>query len=76
MTRSGFGISAIFSSRALSPSALAASAFSSLARSFIAAFSSALNPLDFCVVFLVLIVPSCARWKSPCWVTSYPREFA
>jgi hypothetical protein len=34
-------------STALSPSALAASAFSSCARSFIAARSSAVNPLDF-----------------------------
>jgi hypothetical protein len=57
--RSGSGISAIFASTSLSPSALLllarASAFSSLARSFIAAFSSSVNPLDFlplAVVFL------------------------
>ena len=70
MARSGSGISAIFASRALSPSAFAASAFSSWARSFIAARSSAVNPLDFvlvavvrladfCVAFFALIVPSC-----------------
>jgi hypothetical protein len=32
--------------------------------------------VDFCVAFFVLIVPSCARWKSRVLVTSYPREFA
>src|SRR5688500_5963075 len=46
-------ISATFSSRAFSPSALAASAFSSLARSFIAARSSAVNPLPEPVRFVV-----------------------
>ena len=66
-------ISATFSRGAVSPSALAASAFSSLARSFIAARSSAENPLDFlllvavvlfadffCVAFFALITPSYA----------------
>ena len=68
MARSGSGISAIFASSALSPSALRASAFSSWARSLIAARSSAVNPLDlvplapvpvagFCVTFFELIVP-------------------
>src|SRR5215203_5874590 len=59
MARSIPFISAIFASRALSPSALAASAFSSRARSRIAARSSAVNPLvaavlfaDVCVLFL------------------------
>ncbi len=67
--RSCFGISATFASSALSPSALRASAFSSAARSFIAARSSAENPLDFvfladfCVAFFVLIVPLLCRWK-------------
>src|SRR5688500_8484353 len=56
MARSGSGIAAIAASAALSPSALflsaRASAFSSLARSFIAAFSSSEKPLDFLVVLL------------------------
>src|SRR5687767_4057272 len=53
MARSEPRISATFASRALSPSALAASAFSSWARSFIAARSSGVNPVDvdFCVPF-------------------------
>jgi hypothetical protein len=42
MTRSDFGISAIFASTSLSPAA----PFSSLARSLIAARSSSVNPLD------------------------------
>ena len=62
MARSGSVISAIFASKSLSPSALSlfarASAFSSLARSFIAAFSSSVNPLDFCVSFSGLIETS------------------
>jgi hypothetical protein len=49
MSRSAAGISAILSSTARSPAALSlfirSSAFSSLARSFIAAFSSSVNPL-------------------------------
>ncbi len=56
MARSGSGIAAILASTALSPSA--ASAFSSRTRSFIAARSSAVNPLDFlglCASFLGLI---------------------
>src|SRR3954471_87027 len=44
MTRSAFGISAIFVSTSLSASALLALAFSSRARSLIAARSSAVNP--------------------------------
>src|SRR5687767_259605 len=79
--RSGSGISAIFASKALSPSAFSASAFSSWARSFIAARSSSVNPLDFfliavvlladfCVFFFALIVPSyagseCVRGRLP-----------
>src|ERR671918_206774 len=71
MARSEPCISAIFASTSLSPAALSlfarASAFSSLARSFIAARSSAVNPLDvlrvvlfadFCVAFLALIETS------------------
>ena len=61
MVRSGSCISAIFASTSLSPSALSclarASAFSSLARSFIAARSSSVKPLDFCVSFLVVLLP-------------------
>src|SRR3989442_11840320 len=74
MARSGFGISAIFASTSLSPSAFfargprRASAFSSWARSFIAARSSSVNPLtalpvtvallaDFCVSVFGLIEP-------------------
>ncbi len=56
-------ISAIFASTSLSPSAFPArlppplpSAFSSLARSFIAAFSSSVKPLDFEAGFLVDLV--------------------
>src|SRR5438034_8561875 len=66
MRRSGFGISAIFASTSLSPSALPrrpprrASAFSSWARSFIAARSSAVNPLDFLLV-AAPFVDFCAR---------------
>src|SRR6266516_6388788 len=77
MARSGPCISAIFASTSLSPSALSArgprrpATFSSWARSFIAARSSSVNPLDFlpiavvlladfCVAFFALIVPSFA----------------
>jgi hypothetical protein len=50
MARSGFGISAIFASTSLSPSALPARepAFSSRARSFIAARSSSVTPWPAC----------------------------
>ena len=50
MARSGSGISAIFASTALSPSAFSVSAFSSWTRSFIAARSSSVNPLAFLLV--------------------------
>ena len=53
MARSGSGISAIFASRASSPSARCASAFSSWARSFIAARSSSEKPLDVLPVAVV-----------------------
>src|SRR5665213_225630 len=53
MVRSGSCIFAIAASSSVSPSALAASALSSRARSFIAAFSSALNPLDVLPLALV-----------------------
>src|SRR6516225_8786138 len=59
MVRSGSGISTIFASTSLSPSALflfaRASAFSSWARSFIAARSSSVNPLDFLLIAVVLL---------------------
>src|SRR5205807_7411428 len=70
MARSGSGISAILASTSLSPSALflltRSSAFSSLARSFIAARSSSVNPLDFLLITAVLLADSCvpffSRW--------------
>src|SRR5207342_327930 len=60
MARSVPFISAIFASRALSPSALAASAFSSWARSLIAARSSAVNPL----VAVVLLADPCVFFEA------------
>ena len=57
IVRSDPFISAIFASSSSSPSALLFSALSSLARAFIAAFSSAVNPFD-CVVFVALICSS------------------
>src|SRR5262249_36320593 len=77
ITRSGSCISAIFSSTALSPSALPppgprrASVFSSWARSRIASRSSAVNPLDalpvvlladFCVPFFVGFLSAIAKY--------------
>jgi hypothetical protein len=73
MARSGFGISAIFSSTALSPSALPArSALASWARSLIAARSSAVKPLDllptaavrspdFCAAFFAVFLSAIAK---------------
>src|SRR5947199_10238273 len=62
MVRSGSGISAIFASTALSPSAL--SPLSSWMRSLIAPCSSSVNPLNFLLVAVVLLadfcVPFCA----------------
>ncbi len=64
MARSGSGISAIFASTALSPSALSArgprraSAFSSWRRSFIAARSSSVNPLNVLPVAAVPLASS------------------
>src|ERR1700716_165263 len=65
MARSGFGISAIFASTSLSPSALPArgprraSAFSSWTRSFIAARSSSVNPLTALPFTVVLLADFC-----------------
>src|SRR6266702_827911 len=89
MTRSGFGISAIFASTSLSPSVLSplgprrAAAFSSRARSFIAARSSSVNPLDvlpiavvlladFCVTFVAVFFSAIAR-SSSCQLSSWIR---
>src|SRR4030066_305251 len=68
MARSGSGISAIFASTSLSPSALSArgprraSAFSSWTRSFIAARSSSVNPLDFLLIAVVLLADFCVAF--------------
>src|SRR5207247_4459324 len=68
MARSGSGISAIFASTSPSPSAWSArwprraSAFSSWARSFIAARSSSVNPLDFVLVAAVLLADFCVSF--------------
>jgi hypothetical protein len=63
MARSGSGISAILASTARSPAALSfparASALSSLARSFIAARSSAENPADVLPVAVVRLADFC-----------------
>src|SRR5438309_8029443 len=65
LARSGFGISAIFASTSLSPSALPArgprraAAFSSWARSLIAARSSSVNPLDALPVVLLVLLADC-----------------
>src|SRR6266508_1179144 len=73
MARSGSDISAIFASTALSPASLflvmRASAFSSRARSFIAARSWALNPLDFLLV-AAPFVDFCARPFSVAFVSA------
>jgi hypothetical protein len=65
-TRSGSGISAILASTALSPAALSlfarASAFSSLARSFIAARSSSVNPLTSLPFAVVVLADFCASF--------------
>src|SRR3972149_3109114 len=68
MARSGSGISAIFDSTALSPSALSARgprrapAFSSWARSFIATRSSSVNPLDVLPIAVLLLADSCVAF--------------
>src|SRR5574341_2137510 len=63
MARSRSGISAIFASTSLSPSALPAprraAAFSSWARSLIAARSSSVNPLDGLPIGLALLAAFC-----------------
>jgi hypothetical protein len=55
-------ISAIFASKAFSPFALRASAFSSWRRSFIAARSWAESPVDFFVVAVVLLADLCVAF--------------
>jgi hypothetical protein len=65
MVRSGSGISAIFASTALSPSALSArwprrpAVFSSWARSFIAPRSSSVNPSNVLFLAAVLLADFC-----------------
>src|SRR5438105_8689273 len=63
MPRSGSRIAAIFASTSLSPSALSllarAVAFSSWLRSFIAARSSSVNPLDFLLIAVVILADFC-----------------
>ena len=68
MARSGSGISAIFASTSLSPSTFCArgprraAAFSSLARSFIAARSSSVHPSDVLSVAMVLLADFCVSF--------------
>src|SRR5437879_6236210 len=68
MARSGPGISAIFASTALSPSALSArgprraAAFSSWTRSFIATRSSSVNPLNVLPVAVLLLADFCVAF--------------
>ena len=70
MARSGSGISAIFASTSPSPSALSArglrrpSAFSSWARSFIAARSSSVNPSDVLSIAVVLLADFCVSFTA------------
>src|SRR2546427_2060426 len=59
IARSRAGISAIFASRSLSPSALSAATFSSLTRSFIAPSSSSVNFADVCLIAVVLLADFC-----------------
>src|SRR3989442_5835645 len=75
LARSGSGIAAIFASTSLSPSALSlfarAAALSSWLRSFIAARSSSVNPLDFLLSAVVLLADFCVSFlglieTSPC----------
>src|SRR5687768_10558497 len=72
MVRSGSGIAAIAASTALSPAALSAprraSVFSSRARSFIAARSSSVNPLDSLSMAPGLLVAFCAVFFVACLV--------
>src|SRR5437667_4107576 len=70
IARSGSCIAAIFASTSPSPSALSffprgprrASAFTSWARSFIAARSSSVNPLDFLLIAVVLLADFCVSF--------------
>src|SRR4029453_2482081 len=64
MARSGSGISAIFASTSVSPSARLAAAFSSLVRSFIVARSSAVNPLKLLSLAVALCVAFFAGFLS------------
>jgi hypothetical protein len=64
MARSAVGISAIFASKAVYPSALAAPTFISLTRSCIAAFSSSVNPSYRFVVAVVLLADFGASFRA------------
>src|SRR5947209_13389605 len=80
MARSGSGISSIFASTALSPSALSArgpqraDALSSWMRSFIATRSSAVNPLNFLLIDVVFLADFCVSFlglmEVPDWESS------
>src|SRR5437016_2518932 len=80
MARSGSCIAAIFASTSPSPSALSffprgprrASAFSSWARSFIAARSSSVNPLDFLLIAVVLLADFRVSFFGLIETSSYP----
>src|SRR5437763_12503848 len=75
MARSGSRIAAIFASTSLSPSALSlfarAAAFSSWLRSFIAARSSSVNPLDFLLIAVVLLADFCVSFFRLIETSSY-----
>src|SRR5882724_2268990 len=73
MARSGSGISAIFASTSLSPSALSARGprRASWARSFIAARSSSVNPADFSLITMVLLADFCVAFLGLMETSSY-----
>src|SRR5512143_2031421 len=76
MERSGSCISAMAARAVLSPSALFASAFNSLARFLIAAFSSAVHTpdfaADFCAAFFVELFDGLMEFslRLSCWITA------
>src|SRR5262249_38320982 len=77
MARSGSCIAAIFASTSLSPSVLRlsarVSAFSSWARSFIAARSSSVNPLDFLPIGVGLLTDLCVPFFAG-WLIETPHS--
>src|SRR6059058_1770918 len=62
MARSGSRISAIFASTSLSPSALREATFCSWTRSFIASFSSSVNPSYLFLVAVLLLADFCVAF--------------